>query len=491
MPTPRGGFGVAVVGGKIYAIGGLNNDDMPLSTTEEYNPQKNEWISKTSMPTPRSGFAIAVVENKIYCIGGTVGAGYIGNNEVYDPTTNTWQTKASMPTPRADLSANVVNDKIFLIGGKRYTGTTPFYNETDINEVYDPGTDTWTTKTSIPTSVQGYASAVIGNKIYIMGGSRQPSSLENTVIVNNNQVYDTIFDNWTSAAGLPKTNSYGAAAVTQGFLAPQKIYHIGGFSEGQFSGRTDIYNPENDSWTSADPMPTPRAYLSLAVINDILYAIGGFDGTNWLGTIEEFKPLGYGTVAPIVQIISPENKTYNDILLHFTVNRAAGWIGYSVDNQANVTINAQVKLLGLSQGTHSVVMYANDSQGNMGASNKVFFTVDILAPTISILQPQNASYGSADVQLTFVTDENVTSLAYSLDGQESQAIAGNVTLAALSNGPHRVTVYATDEVGNSGKQTVYFNVAPFPLVTAVAILAIAIIAGSTGFIFYKRKKERT
>ena len=85
MPTARGGVGVAVVDGKIYAIGGLNGNNQPVSTTEEYDPQTNGWTSKMPMPTHRSGFAIAIYQNKIYCIGGTVGNGYVGNNEVFDP----------------------------------------------------------------------------------------------------------------------------------------------------------------------------------------------------------------------------------------------------------------------------------------------------------------------------------------------------------------------------------------------------------------------
>src|SRR5665647_2969570 len=77
MLTARGGFGVAVVDGKIYAIGGLTGNDLPVSITEEYNPQTNEWTSKTPMPTPRSGFAITVYQNKIYIIGGSVGYGSV------------------------------------------------------------------------------------------------------------------------------------------------------------------------------------------------------------------------------------------------------------------------------------------------------------------------------------------------------------------------------------------------------------------------------
>ncbi len=491
MPTARGGFGLAVVAGKIYAIGGLNGEDLPLSTVEEYSPQKREWITRASMPTPRSGFALAVFDNKIFCIGGTVGgAGYIGNNEVYDPATNTWHTKTSMPTPRADLAAEMVNGKIYLMGGKHYSSITPFYNETNINEVYDPATDTWATKSPLLTGVLGPASAVMGTKIYLLGGSRQPSSIENTVIVNTNQVYDTETDTWSQAAALPKTSSYGAATVTTGLLAPLRIYLVGGFSDGDFSGKTDVYDPQTNTWSSGQAMPTHRAYLCLVMVNDVLYAAGGFDGTNWLGTFEEYKPVGYGKVPPIIEILSPENKTYTEVLLHFTVNRPTSWIGYSVDNTANVTINSQVMIANLSQGSHSVTIYANDSQGNMGVSQAVYFSVDIMPPRIDILLPLNVTYSNSDVQLMFTVDENVTSLSYSLDRQDPRPIAGNVTLAALSSGQHRLIVYATDQVGNVAEKSVTFYVSPFPLITVTGIAAIIIIIAASGYIAFIKAREK-
>jgi len=236
-------------------------------------------------------------------------------------------------------------------------------------------------------------------------------------------------------------------------------------------------------------MPTPRAYLSLVVISDILYAVGGFDGTKWLGTNEQFKPVGYGKIPPTIEIVFPENRTYREVLLHFTVNRGTSWIGYSLDGKANVTVSAQVQLANLSQGAHWVRMYANDSAGNMGASDTRHFSVDVQSPFVDILQPQNISYGTTEVQLTFTVDENTTSLAYSLDGKPTELIAGNLTLAALSNGAHSLTVYATDEVGNLGEQTVYFEVAQFPFLLLVAAIVIVIIISSSGFIIFKRSKE--
>ncbi len=489
MPTPRGGFGLAVVDGKIYAIGGLNGNNFPVGTNEEFNPLTNEWTSVMPMPTSRSGSAIAVYQNKIYVIGGTVGNGYVGNNEVYDPATNMWETKASMPTPRADLSASVVNDKIYLIGGKRYSNTAPFFNETNINEVYDPTNDTWSTKTVIPTPVQGYASAVVNGKIYVMGGSLESLSLEKTLISAADQVYDPQNDSWSSTAKLPAVDSYGAAGATEGVMAPQRIYCIGGYSDGEFTAKTQMYNPVNNSWSIVDPMPTPRAYLGVAVVNDVLYAIGGFDGQNWLGVNERFTPVGYGTVAPKVEITSPENRTYSNVTLGFTVNRGTQWMGYSLDNKANVTIKGETELSGLSQGSHSVTIYANDSLGNMGSSNKAYFSVDTLPPKIEVMIPQNKTYDTTNVQLTFTINEAVTYLAYSLDGQENVKINGNVTLPALSNGSHRLTIYTTDEVGNSAQTTIYFNVSPFPIITVAAVAAIVTIVLASGFLFYKRRKS--
>ena len=274
------------------------------------------------MPTARSGFAIASYENKIFVIGGSVGDTFTGNVEVYDPITDTWQTKASMPTPRADLCASVVNGKIYLIGGKTYSSTAPYYRQTSINEVYDPATNTWSTNASIPTAVQGYASTVIGNKIYIIGGTRQ-SVLGSDTFTSANQIYDTETDTWTNGKSMNQPTSYGAAVATTDFMAPTKIYYFGGYMGTTFTNKTQVYDLENNVWTSGADMPTARAYLGVAVINDVIYAIGGFDGANWLQSNEQYKPLDYGKIPPKIQLVSPENKIYNSVSLTYTVNKAA------------------------------------------------------------------------------------------------------------------------------------------------------------------------
>ncbi|MDI6841137.1 MAG: kelch repeat-containing protein [bacterium] len=76
MSTARDALGVAVVAGKIYAIGG-NSSGEHIATNEKYNQATNSWATKTPMPTPRYGPAVSVVNDKIYAIGGWNGSNYL------------------------------------------------------------------------------------------------------------------------------------------------------------------------------------------------------------------------------------------------------------------------------------------------------------------------------------------------------------------------------------------------------------------------------
>jgi hypothetical protein len=91
----------------------------------------------------------------------------------------------------------------------------------------------------------------------------------------------------------------------------------------------------------------------------------------WNGTSEQ------DTVPPTISIVSPENKTYavDSVSSTFVVSEPTVWNGYSLDGQGNVTITGNTTLTGLSDGSHSLTIYANDSAGNIGASGTIYFTI--------------------------------------------------------------------------------------------------------------------
>lgn len=271
MHEARSGLGIAAVNGKIYAIGGFNDTgiasigiDTISARNEEYDPATDTWIFKAPMPTPRYMFATAVYQNKIYCIGGGKAVNnyeypYDGTNEVYDTATNTWAAKSPALTATAGLQANVVGNKIYLIGYGRDSNYT--------NEVYDPATDSWTAKTPSPTGIYG-VSVAVNDKIYFF-------------TENLTQIYDPATDTWAMGAPAPLSFYGWAGAATTGILAPKRIYVLGDHV-------TLVYDPNSDGWMLGTNMPTSRIVFGVAVVNDALYAIGGYKHYNVLGFVTEF-----------------------------------------------------------------------------------------------------------------------------------------------------------------------------------------------------------
>lgn len=94
------------------------------------------------------------------------------------------------------------------------------------------------------------------------------------------------------------------------------------------------------------------------------------------------------TSFPIISSLSIENKTYNSnsIPLNFNIDKAWSKITYSLNNQANITIIENITLTGLIDGSYNLTIYANDTAGNVGKSDNVFFTVNtqpIPTPTLT------------------------------------------------------------------------------------------------------------
>lgn len=375
MPTALTGLKAAVANGRIYVIG--------HNITYEYNPAGNVWVAREPMLTPRRSFGMAVYQNKIYVIGGNLEGGQItGANEVYNPLTDTWETKTSMPTPRAQLDANAVNGRIYMMGGRTGGPDTTVV----LNEVYNPATDTWATQAAMLYPVVMYASAVVGSKIYVIGG--QDEFYPDSPNVAFNQIYDCESNTWSLGAPIPTVVWQVAAGATTGISAPKRIYVMGGLPDRSLEGTdlNQVYTPENDTWTSGASMPTPRLGLAIAVVNDLLYALGG----TWMAlnpqspiyaANEQYTPFEYGTILdttpPNLSIVSPENKTYsaNNISLTFYLDESAEWIGYCLDGRPNVTISGNTVIPSLSSGSHSLTVYAKDAAGNIGTSEVIYFTI--------------------------------------------------------------------------------------------------------------------
>ena len=212
--------------------------------------QENTWIERAPMQQARSYLSTISFNEKIYAIGGNTqsgnppySGGIVGTNEEYNPATNKWVFKASMPTPRYEFAIAVFDNKIYCIGGNNGNGAT------NVTEVYNPTTDTWTTKKPMPTARDQLKANVVDGKIYLIGGYDPDTSGYYSTL---NEVYDPTTDSWTTKESIPTATIEYASAVID-----NKIYIIGGHSGSLMSYTPElnqIYDTSADNWSNGTPL---------------------------------------------------------------------------------------------------------------------------------------------------------------------------------------------------------------------------------------------
>lgn len=116
MPSRRCRAGLAVLGDKVYAVGGFNGS-LRVRTVDVYDPSTDQWSTCCSMEARRSTLGVAVLNNCIYAVGGFDGSSGLNSAEVYDPKTQEWRLIANMSTRRSSVGVGVLNGMLFAIGG--------------------------------------------------------------------------------------------------------------------------------------------------------------------------------------------------------------------------------------------------------------------------------------------------------------------------------------------------------------------------------------
>ena len=285
MLTSRSDAGAVLIGGKIYLIGGRGVNGDLSDTVEEYDLGANTWAKSSVMVRGRWGLSACPLDGKIYAMGG-FRATYVALYNIlqtYDTVENKWSTKENMPTARYSLSSSVVDGKIYAIGG--LVGEAGDYKPTSVVEMYDPLTDTWTKKKSMPTARYGLATTVVNGKIYAIGGATEYDvSISSVATVEE---YDPITDTWTQKADMITPRYYLAADAANGL-----IYAVGGYDiNNNVLATVELYVPERNVWLDVMDMPTPRRGLSAVGANGRIYAIGGYGiGDQDLSILEEYTP---------------------------------------------------------------------------------------------------------------------------------------------------------------------------------------------------------
>jgi len=280
MPIARIEMASTIVGDKIYVIGGYS--DKPTNIVEVYDSTKDEWSTISPLPESLDHLAAATYKNKIYVAGGFDEGSKPSNRLfIYDTVLGKWEEGKKMPTARGALTAEFISGILYAVGGDKdpafIAGGYHPYGQTTTNEAYDPATDSWTVKTPMPTARHHHAAAVVGERLYIIGGRYGLAYADH--IFNNsaaNEMYDPVQNKWFIMEPIRTSRSGAAAASVNG-----SIYVFGGETknyptESQHTySENEKYDPLANSWTQGQSMPTGKHGLTAESINNKIFVIGG------------------------------------------------------------------------------------------------------------------------------------------------------------------------------------------------------------------------
>jgi N-acetylneuraminic acid mutarotase len=177
----------------------------------------------------RYGMPAVAQGQRIYIVGGSTADQFSSDIEIFDTATGKIERKETKLLPRRWHTAQLVDGWIYVCGGCAYTDS----NKTADVEKYEIATGKIEKCAPLPTPRRMVNSVQNDGKIWILGGSDK---------------------------------------------------------DGTYTGAVEIYDPKRNRWQKAPPMPTPRE-CAVALHNNFIYAIGGYNGTEGLMTIEAYSIL--------------------------------------------------------------------------------------------------------------------------------------------------------------------------------------------------------
>jgi N-acetylneuraminic acid mutarotase len=194
-----------------------------VGNTYVYDPRADTWSELAPMPagTERAAGAIAARHGKIYVVGGTFchegqnGECFTdrGRNRLftaYDTKTDTWQRLPDLPQPRDHMAGAFFGSRLYVFGG-RYDTLDPSAQFDDVF-VYDVRKGRWSEAAPMPTARSEAWLGVARREAHLMGGSGNPAPGTDGTFANH-EAYDLARNRWRILPPMPEPRHGPVTAV--------------------------------------------------------------------------------------------------------------------------------------------------------------------------------------------------------------------------------------------------------------------------------------
>ncbi len=259
----QGEAAAAALDGKIYLAGGYDTH----RTFQIYDTATDAWTSGPQLPFGTDNAGAVAYGGKIYVVGGEAAF----KLQIFDPAAGAWSAGPPPPSPRFSSAVGLAGDIILVAGGWSFDRSNNVSIAT--HDAFDLVAQAWVTnKASLKTARNHAVSGVIDGKLYVVGGRGPGHEGDDASNIAAVEVYDPASDAWSDVAPLPTPRSGGAAAVLGG-----KLYVLGGGLPGNTIYKTvERFDPATGAWQKLDDMPVAMTGHRAVTIGNSIYVMGGF-----------------------------------------------------------------------------------------------------------------------------------------------------------------------------------------------------------------------
>ena len=138
----------------------------------------------------------------------------------------------------------MIDGKVYVAGG--------YLNDakaTDVLEIFDPTSGTWSADPAMPQARFAHASAALGGQLYVIGGE------DTSEFFASCYRFDPIKKQWSQIASLNMARSYAGTGVVGG-----RLYVVGGLNPARSDMNSgEVYDLATDRWTLMPAMSLAAA----------------------------------------------------------------------------------------------------------------------------------------------------------------------------------------------------------------------------------------
>ncbi|KAB5518445.1 hypothetical protein PHYPO_G00165980 [Pangasianodon hypophthalmus] len=257
---PRLRHCVCVLNNVLYILGGrkyYGKLDI-LKSVVRFSPAQFKWECLPDMASARDYFAAVCWRGKVFVLGGNQDdTNYLDSVEYYTPEDNTWRLAHPLDTPICGHAAAILDGEIFISGGcDSHLRCLPSLWH------YDP---VYGCSNRAPMASgagrAGHVMLAVGNQLVVAGG------LQPLQVGFGDQLqceaYDVLQNCWMPLPSLPRPHLSPAATCLDGML-----YILGGssFDSGYDTPWVYRYDPRDKFWDKLGTLPRPYADLAACML---------------------------------------------------------------------------------------------------------------------------------------------------------------------------------------------------------------------------------